>query len=226
MPCVTHTRNVLALPSWRRLKQERQSSTAQESSSVQDGGGTSAMLHGKTKSPGLVGKKSTFNDTSDVRTSRATTAIWQRDAQSQPIKAIKLSQSASNSSRRHRAHSSVKPAPPGSSRKRKADDSTSQRPAQRRRGGQDAAHMELKDEAYIRKTMRIPGPEDYPDLPANLFKNIKGSLHDASQGIAEIQSDIKMLTSYRTMEVFQTTLRYESTVHNEVVIGEGRTKVR
>ena len=222
MPYVAHNRNMLPLPSWRHLKQERQSSTAQESISVQDGDRTSAILHGKTRASRLVGKESTSNDAGDVRRSPATSTIWQRDAKSQPVKAVKPPESASNSSRRHRVHSSVKPAPPGSSRKRKADNSISQRPAQRRRGGQDAPHLELKDEAHIRKTMRVPVPEDYPDLPANLFKQIKGSIHDATQGIAEVQCDIKMLTN----QVFQTTLRYKSAVHNEVVIGEGRTKVR
>ncbi len=222
MPYVAHNRVVLALPSWRRLKQERQSSTAQESSSVQDGERTSAILHGKTKGQGLVGKESTSNDTSDVRKSRAASTVCQRDAKPQKVKAVNPSEPASNSSRRHRVHSSVKPALPGSSGKRKADNSTSQRPARRRRGGQDAAHLELKDEAYIRKTMHVPVPEDYPNLPANLFRNIKGSIHDAIQGFAELQSDIKVLTD----QVFQTTLRFTSAVHNEVVIGEGRTKVK
>ena len=180
------------------------------------------MLHGKRRSPGFVGKRSTSKDTSDVRISRAHSAIWQKDAKSQTVAAVNPPESASNSSRRHRVHSPVKPAPPGSSRKRKADNHISQRPARRRRGGKDAAHLELKDEAYIRKTMRIPVPEDYPELPAKLFKQIKGSIHDATQGIAEIESDVKMLTN----EVFQTTLRYKSAVHNEVVIGEGRSKVR
>ena len=219
MPYVTSTRNVLSLPLWRRLEQERQSSTAHETSSVQDGERTSAMLHGKKSSPGAVGKESTPGHRSDLRTSRAPTTVW---AKSQPAKAVNHPQSAPNPSRRHRAHPSVKPAPPGSSKKRKADDFISQRPARRRRGGQDATHLELKDEAHIRKTMRVPVPEDYPALPTHLFKQIKGSLHDATQGVAEIESEIRMLTD----GVFQATLRYKSPVHNEVVIGEGRSKVR
>ena len=222
MPYLAHTRNVLALPSWRHPRQERQSSTTQESSSLQDGERTSAMLHGKRRSPGFVGKRSTSKDTSDVRVSHAHSAIWQKDAKSQTVEAVNPPESASSSSRRQRVHPPVKLAPPGSSRKRKADNHISQRPARRRRGGKDAAHLELKDEAYIRKTMRIPVPEDYPELPAKLFKHIKASIHDASQGIADIESDVKMLTN----EVFQTTLRYKSTVYNEVVIGEGRSKVR
>ena len=222
MPYVAQTRNVLALPSWRHLKQERQSSTARESSSVQDGERTSAILYGKTRGPGLVGKKSTSNGTSAVRTSRATSPTWQTDANSQMVRAVNPPKSESKSSRRHWVHSPKKPAPPGHSRKRKADNHNSQRPARRRRGDQDAAHLELKDEAYIRKTMRVPVPEDYPELPANLFKQIKASIHNAIQAIAEIEPDIKMLTD----GVFQTTLRYKSAVHNEVVIGEGRSKVR
>lgn len=219
MPYVTSTRNVLALPLWRRQDPERKSSTARESSAVQDGERTSAMLHGKKSSLGAVGKESTSGHTSHLRTSRAPTTVW---ANSQPAKAVNHPQFASNPRRRYRAHPSVKPAPPGSSKKRKADDFISQRPARRRRGGQDAAHLELKDEAHIRKTMRVPVPEDYPALPAHLFKQIKGSLHDATQGVAEIMSEIKMLTD----GVFQTTLRYKSPVHDEVVIGEGRSKVR
>lgn len=180
------------------------------------------MLHGKRSSPGSVGQKSTPSHTSDLQTSRGTTTGWQKNPKSQSVKAVKSPQSASNSSPRHRAHPSVKLALPGSSRKRKADDSISQRPARRRRGGQNAVHMELKDEAHIRKTMRIPVPEDYPALPAHLFKQIKGSIHNAIQGVAEIESDTQMLTD----GVFQSTLRYKSVVHNEVVIGEGRSKVR
>ena len=181
------------------------------------------MLYGKTRGPGLVGKKSTSDGTSNVRTSRATSPTWQTNANSQMVKAVNPPKSESNSSRRHRVHSPKKPAPPGPSRKRKADNCNSQRPARRRRGDQDAVHLELKDEAYIRKTMRVPVPEDYPELPANLFKQIKASIHNAIQGIAaEIEPDIKMLMD----GVFQTTLRYKSAVHNEVVIGEGRSKVR
>ena len=222
MPYVTSTRNVLALPLWRRQEQERQSSTAHETGSVHDGERTAAILHGKESSLRLVGKEGTSSHTSDLQTSRATTKVWQRNPKSQPVKAVKPPQSASNSGRRHRPHPSVKPAPSESSRKRKADDSISQRPARRRRGDQDAAHLELKDEAHIRKTMRVPVPEDYPALRAHLFKQIKASIHDATQGVAEIESDIKMLTD----GVFQTTLRYKSAVLNEVVIGEGRSKVR
>ena len=222
MPYVTHTRDVIALPSWRRLKQGRQSSTAHQTSSVQDEERTSAMLHGKRSSPGPVGRESPSSHTSEFQTSRATTTARQKNPKSQPAKAVKPPQSASNSSPRHRAYPSVKPAPPGSSRKRKADDSIGQRPARRRRGGQDAAHLELKDEAHIRKTMRIPVPEDYPTLPAHLFKQIKVSIHDATQAVAEIESEIIMLTD----GVFQATLRYKSSVHNEVAIGEGRSKVR
>ena len=221
MPYLAHSRNVLALPSWRDPRQERQSSTVQESSSFLDGERTSAMLHGKRRSPGFVGKRSTSKDKGDVRISRAHSAIWQKDAKSQTVEAINPPESASNLSRRHRVHSPVKPAPPGPSRKRKADNHISQRPARRRRGGKDAAHLDLKDEAFIRRTMRIPVPEDYPELPAKLFKHMKASIHDASQGIADIESDVKMLTN----EVFQTTLRYKSTIYNEVIIGEGRSKV-
>ena len=222
MPYVTHTRDVIALPSWRRLKQGRQSSTAHQTSSVQEGERTSAMLHGKRSSPGPVDKESISSHTSKLQTSRANTTVWQKNPKSQRVKAVNPPQSASSSNPRHRAHPSVKPAPPGSNRKRKADDSISQRPARRRRGGQDAAHLELKDEAHIRKTMRIPVPEDYPALPAQLFKQIKSSIHNATQAVAEIESDTTMLTA----GVFQATLRYKSAVHNEVVIGEGRSHVR
>ena len=223
MPSVTYTRNALTLPSWRGLKQERQISTAQESSSVQDGERSSAILHGKNSTPVFIGKKSTSNKMNDIPTSRPTTKTGhQRHAKSQPVKAVKPPKTASPSSPRYQAQSSAKPALPGSSRKRKADKSISQRPARRRRGDQGATHLELKDEAYIRKTMRIPVPEEYPNLPATLFKQMKVSIHDASQGIAELQTDIKELAD----QVFQTTLQYKSAAHEEVVIGEGRSKVR
>ena len=222
MPYVASSRNVLVLPLWRRQEQERQSSTEHGTSSAQDGERTAAILHGKKSSPRLVSKDSTSGHTNNLQTSRTTNTAWHRNPNPKRVKAVSPPKAASNSSRRHRAHPSVKPTPPGFSKKRKADDFISQRPARRRRGGQDAKHLELKDEAHIRKTMRVPVPEDYPALPTHLFKHIKGSLNDATQGVAQIESEIKMLTD----GVFQTTLRYKSPVHNEVVIGEGRSKVR
>lgn len=104
------------------------------------------------------------------------------------------------------------------SRKRKATASLSQRPATRQRG--DAP--KLKDEAYIRKTMRIPTPQEYPDAPQNFFKTPKATIYNLAhnRGLAECRSEFTALAG----DAHQCTAYYNSATHNQVVVGEGRTK--
>ena len=99
------------------------------------------------------------------------------------------------------------------SKKRKATASLTDRPARRKR-------VELKDEAYIRSNMRIPTPQDYPNAPQNIFKTPKASIYNVANGLAECRSEINALDTY----AFQCVAYYNSAMHNQVVVGEGRTK--
>ena len=80
----------------------------------------------------------------------------------------------------------------------------------------------LKDEAYIRSTMRIPTPQDYPSLPKSVFKAGKSAIITVAHGAqtAECRSEVVALADHG----FQCTVHYNSAMHNEAVVGEGRTK--
>lgn len=81
---------------------------------------------------------------------------------------------------------------------------------------------ELKDEAYIRRTMRMPTPQDYPSLPPNVFKAPKSSILNVAHGrqLAECRSAFVELAR----NVYQCTVYYKSAMHSEAVVGEGRTE--
>ena len=106
----------------------------------------------------------------------------------------------------------------GVDRKRKATATFSPRPAVRQRRNAP----ELKDEAYIRSTMKIPTPQEYPDLPENFFKTPRSSIYELTmgRGLAECRSEFTDLAR----GAYQCTAYYSSAMHNEAVIGEGRTK--
>ena len=100
-------------------------------------------------------------------------------------------------------------------RKRKAEEQINPRPARKR------AIAQLKDEAYMRRTLRIPTSQEYPDLPHDFFKTVKVSIFNAVQGLAELRSEFRTLEK----DANQCTLRFSSVARNEVVVGEGRTNV-
>lgn len=108
--------------------------------------------------------------------------------------------------------------------KRKAGPYEDPRSARRQRGGA-TPHRErafdLKDEAWLRKTMHVPTTTDYPDLPRNFFKEPKVSLFNAVQGLATLKATFVTVA----VEVIRCTLRYESVARTEVVEAEGRSKV-
>ena len=216
MPSAIQPRNTLALPSWRDLKQKRQSSSAQELKSIHDSERTSAMLHGRPRRSRLDSSSqgASSGKTNQGRSSHPPTSTSshhpQTKQQSQPPR--QKQQQSQPQTRKQ----------PTISGKRKAEASLSQRPAQRRRGNQHAVRPELKDEAYVRRTMHIPTPEDYPDVSPQFFKSMKESLNNVVQGLAELKSDVKTLAG----DAFHCTLHYKSAAHEAVVVGEGRTKVR
>ena len=80
----------------------------------------------------------------------------------------------------------------------------------------------LKDEAYIRSTMRMPSPQDYPSLPQDVFKTPRGSILSVAHGaqMAECRSEVVALAR----GVYQCTVYYNSAMHNEAVVGEGRSE--
>ena len=80
----------------------------------------------------------------------------------------------------------------------------------------------LKDEAYIRSTMRMPTPQDYPSLPEDVFKTPRSSILSVAHGahLAECRSEFVALAK----DVYQCTVYYNSAMHNEAVVGEGRTE--
>ena len=222
MPSATRPRNVLARQSWRDLRQERQNSTAQESRPIQEMERTSAMLHGKRGQSGSTIQEASSRTISQNRSTHAANATSQRSpAKSQQTTSPQSPPRHSKKQQRPEQRILDQFAPLLSGKKRKADQAINQRPARRRRDDRGTARLQLKDEAFIRKTMRVPTPEEYPNLSRNFFKEIKSSIHNATQGFAEIQADTRMLTG----EVFQTTLHFKTTAHDEVVVGEGRSKV-
>jgi hypothetical protein len=175
---------------------------------------TSAMLHGKPAKPASarnhVGGPSKNQNRSSHPLSSTSSHRPQTKQQSQPP------------CQKQQGRLSQTDKQPLTSKKRKAEASLNQRPAQRQRGNQHALRPEMKDEAYMRRTMHIPTPEDYPNVSPRLFKSLKESLNDATQGLAKLEFDVKELTN----DAFRCTLHYKSAAHEAVVDGEGRSKVR
>ena len=80
----------------------------------------------------------------------------------------------------------------------------------------------LKDEAHIRSTMRIPTPQDYPNLPEDVFKIPRKAITKIAHGaqLAECRSDFVALAAH----VYQCTAHYNSAMNNEAAVGEGRNE--
>ena len=205
-PFAIHSGNTPALPIWRSLKQQRQNSSTQEMKWMHDSERISAVLHGK---PAKLASASNHVGGASKNQNRVSHRP-QTEQQSQPPR------------QKQQGRQSRTEKEPLTSKKRKAEASLNQRPAQRQRGNQHALRPEIRDEAYMRRTMHIPTPEDYPNVTPRLFKSIKESLNDVTQGLANLEFDVKDLTN----DVYRCTLRYKSAAHEAVVDGEGRSKVR
>ena len=203
IPAVMKNREFLPFSSSRK---GRQSSNAQESRASQVNDQTLAILHGRTH---------------EKRGGGSTQVTQAKSAQQNPPHQRKpLPHPESHSSQQNQLSSRKRPLDhmeqwSSQRRKRRADGPSNQRPAQRR------AAAQLKDEAYMRKTLQVPTPQDYPELPPNFFKNVKASIFNAVQGLAELRSEFKSLPQ----DVEQCTLHFESAARAEVVVGEGRTNV-
>ncbi|KAL2047584.1 hypothetical protein N7G274_000626 [Stereocaulon virgatum] len=196
--------NTLALPTWRNVKQQRQNSSAQELKWEHDSERTSAMLHGKSAKLASA-------------SNHVEAPLGDQDPSSQHPQTKQQSQPPCQGQQGHQSPTEQESV---TSKKREAAVFLNQRPAQRKRSNQLAPHPEIKDEAYIRRTMHIPTPEDYPNVSPKFFKSIRDSLNNATQGLAKLSFDFKDLTN----DAFRCTLHYESAAHEAVVDGEGRSK--
>ncbi|KAL8829025.1 MAG: hypothetical protein Q9191_002246 [Dirinaria sp. TL-2023a] len=76
-------------------------------------------------------------------------------------------------------------------RKRKSEQKPDSRPATRRRT-EGPLSEPLKDEAYIRETMHIPKPGDYPFLDGN-SSSVKGQLYNALDSMAKIHTEYSVV---------------------------------
>lgn len=194
MPLNIRPPSALTLQSGRAPKQNRYRSTGQELKTVQNDERMAATLHGMKR----------------------------HGAENEASKRLPPERVASNPSYHQSATPSRHQAQRGQDRefgrKRKATASVSQRPARRQRGNAP----ELKDEAYIRSTMHMPTPNEYPDAPQDVFKNPRGSIFNLAHGhgLAKCRSETTLLAH----DAHQCTAYYISATHNQVVVGEGRTK--
>ena len=211
MPLTVHPSKPLTFQPCRGSKHHRYSSTGQELKSVRNDERIAAMLHGKRRKGG--GREASKGP---PPANAASNPSFQHSATTTHHTAQSSTQSNQLSNRIDKQ--SQRQQPRGLNRKRKAAASLSQRPARRQRGNAP----ELKDEAYIRCTMHIPTPQEYPDAPKDVFKNPKMSIYNVAhgQGLAECRSEITVLAQ----GAYQCTAYYNSAMHNQAVIGEGRTK--
>lgn len=200
MPSAGHSRSVLTFQPWTISKRNRHDSTGQELNAVQNDERTAALLHGRRFNQGEKAPSNSVSNQSATlshHSAQNSNLTKQRNPPQTQVQRGRLD---------------------AMSRKRKATASLSQRPARKHRSNT----LELKDEAYIRRTMRIPTTQEYPGLPRGVFKNTKNFIFDLAHGhqLAECRSEFTALDE----DAFRCTAYYNSAMHNQVVIGEGRTK--
>ena len=211
MPSATSSRSTFTFQSWRGPKQNRHHSTGQEFQTVHDNERMSAMLRG---TGGNKGRKETLRTPPEHAASSHSS---QQSAASSPPNVRTSSQSNQRSDRSHNQIQQGQLGVSSRTRKRKATASLGRPSARRQRGNTP----ELKDEAYIRSTMHMPTPEQYPGAPSNVFKHPKDSIHSLTRdGLAKWREEFTALAD----NAHQCTAYYTSATHNQVVIGEGRTK--
>lgn len=97
-------------------------------------------------------------------------------------------------------------------------------PSRRQRPNQP--QIPFKDESYIRSTMHVPSPQEYPELPPELFVNPKPVLHNVIQGAGHILSEYAPMTG-KSRGAFRCTLTCEfyGVLESITVVGEGINKV-
>lgn len=176
-------------------------STFQEQRQWQNDGGEAAILHGGKNGQKPKGRQARDNPNSELPKAS-------RSGRSERM-------TPSRSKEQKHAHGGRRDVLRHEGSKRKAESHEDPRSARRQRG------PDLKDEAWLRRTMHVPTIADYPDLREGFFKEPKSSLINATQGLATLES--KFVTLHDG--IFQCTLRYESVTRTEIVEAEGRSKV-
>ena len=211
MPSAVPSRNGFIFQPWRNSKQSRHSSFAQDFKTVIHDQRMAAVLHGKKGSGG--GKDAARRSPSEHA---ATQPSSHQSANASRHNAQKSKQSEQSDNRPNRNHQREQPGT--MSRKRKATGPLAQPSSRRQRSNAP----KLKDEAYIRSTMRIPTPQEYPNAPEDVFKNPKSSIVRVAHGcqLAECRSEFTALSK----DAYQCTVYYNSAMHSEAVVGEGRTQ--
>ena len=194
------------------LLQNRSHSTATQESRVEDSR-ASAMLHGQRSTKKFHQPTNHDRDrgeSGNLKSNAAPPGTVQR----LPLKKTPTSQhlirTVDGSPRRDRRRMQ--------GTKRKAGESDIP-PAQRRRQ-LPAAPVELKDEAYLRRTMHVPTQELYPMLKDDIFAMPKQSLHNALQDV-DFSKNTRRL---RGSDAFQCTMSC-SALELVAIEGEGTSKV-
>ena len=210
MPSTLPSRGGFTFQPWRHSDQSPYSSTGQDLKAVHNYERMAAMLHGKKRNGGekLAPKRPPLGHASSMPSLNQSTAPSRNDTR-KSAQSNRPTKGSSKRIDRWQGRGNI-------NRRRKAEIFESQRSAKRQRI--DAP--ELKDEAYIRMTMQIPTPQEYPNLPHHVFKNPRRSIINVTQGLAECRSEFIALDN----NAYQCTVHYHSAVHNEAFIGEGRTQ--
>ena len=210
MPSSVPSRNGFTFQPWRNSKQSRHSSFAQDFKTVIDDQRMAAVLHGKKgNGGGKDGARRSPSEHAATQPSHQSNTASRHNVQ-------KSKQSEQSSNRPNRNHQRGKSGT--MSRKRKATSPLAQPTSRRQRSNAS----KLKDEAYIRSTMRMPTPQEYPNAPEDVFKNPRSSIIRVAHGyqLAECRSEITALSK----DAYQCTAFYKSAMHSEAVVGEGRTQ--
>ena len=195
MPTAIPSPSGFTLRPWRISKQSRYGSTRQSLMNLQSDNKMAAMLHRKKG-----------NDAGNDASKRPSSehAASQPSSQQSTAPSRRSAQKSTQSQQASKAaHKQIQSRQPRTlDRKRKAP--------------------KLKDEAYIRSTMHIPRTKDYPGLPTDIFKNPRACILNIALGcsLAECRTEFTALSN----DAFQCTAYYNSAMHSEAVVGEGRTK--
>ena len=195
MPSAIPSPSGFTLRPWRISKQSRHTSTGLDLMNIQSDNRMAAMLHRKkgNDAGNDASKRPSSKHAASQPASQQSTAPSRRSAQ-------KSTQSQQASKAAHKQIQSRQPRTLNKTRKA----------------------PKLKDEAYIRSTMHIPRPDDYPTLRKDLFKNPRTCILNIGLGhcMAECRTEFTALSK----DAFQCTAYYDSAMHSEAVVGEGRTK--
>ena len=218
MPSAAPVRAMMASNTLRKPKgfsQQRQASTVQDSLRPGDDGEAFALLHGQRGSASHPQHPTVHESSSKQLLDLQSKTSQTRRGQQPKDPLYDTSKPSSNGEQRH----------VGQGRKRGRDSEVLKdpRPSTRRRAG-PASGESLKDVAYIRRSMRVPTQEDYPELKPALFQNPKGHLRVALRNPGVLRSEYTSISPGLFRFTLSCTL--SPSEPTEEVLGEGVGKVR